>query len=217
MLKSLRKLVGSKTVTEGEARPVAVGADAVQYTCLVERIVAGDLAAETELWTRFKKGVFQIVLNKVNDFHLAEDLTQETYLIIIEKIRKGDVRQPEKLGAFVAQVARFHAIEQIRTLKRRRLEDLGAAEQLPDPTPNQLRQLEKAEEHNEIRLFIGKLIARDRELLMRFYINEEPKERLCADLSLTSAQFDRVLHRARGRYRALYFKHHKRAQPDGRR
>jgi RNA polymerase sigma-70 factor (ECF subfamily) len=46
--------------------------------------------------------------------------------------------------------------------------------------------------------------ARDRQLLYRFYLGEEDKERICVDLKLTSLQFNRVLHRARERFRELY-------------
>jgi len=45
---------------------------------------------------------------------------------------------------------------------------------------------------------------RDRELLFRFYIAEEDKERLCEELGLTSLHFNRVLFRARQRYKELY-------------
>ncbi len=45
---------------------------------------------------------------------------------------------------------------------------------------------------------------RDRDILLRFYIAEEDKERISADFGLTSLQFNRVLHRARERYREIY-------------
>jgi DNA-directed RNA polymerase specialized sigma24 family protein len=44
---------------------------------------------------------------------------------------------------------------------------------------------------------------RDRQILLRFYIAEEDKDRIAADYGLTSLQFNRVLHRARQRYREL--------------
>ena len=45
---------------------------------------------------------------------------------------------------------------------------------------------------------------RDRQILFRFYVADETKARICADLGLSSLHFNRVLFRARGRYRALY-------------
>ena len=45
--------------------------------------------------------------------------------------------------------------------------------------------------------------ARDREVLLRFYFNDEDGETICRDLNLTPQQLARVLHRARGRLRKL--------------
>jgi RNA polymerase sigma-70 factor (ECF subfamily) len=128
-------------------------------------------------------------------------------MTIIRKIRNGDVEHPESLPSFVAQVARFHAIEQMRKLRRRNLsEDLEQAEQVPDSSPNRLEELQTSEESGEIRELLQDLRPRYRQLLLRFYINEESKEVICADLGLTPKQFDNVLHRARNSYKELYLK-----------
>jgi RNA polymerase sigma-70 factor (ECF subfamily) len=47
-------------------------------------------------------------------------------------------------------------------------------------------------------------LERDRQLLYRFYVGEDDKEEICRDLKLTSLQFNRVLHRARERFRELF-------------
>ena len=45
---------------------------------------------------------------------------------------------------------------------------------------------------------------RDREVLRRFYLTVEDKDRICDDLGLTRLQFNRVLYRARERFRELW-------------
>jgi DNA-directed RNA polymerase specialized sigma24 family protein len=61
------------------------------------------------------------------------------------------------------------------------------------------------ERSNLVRQVIEELgTSRDREILLRFYIAEEDKERISADFGLSSLQFNRVLHRARERYREIY-------------
>jgi len=45
---------------------------------------------------------------------------------------------------------------------------------------------------------------RDHQILFRFYLQEQEKAEICRDLGLTSLHFNRVLFRARERYRALY-------------
>jgi RNA polymerase sigma-70 factor (ECF subfamily) len=50
-------------------------------------------------------------------------------------------------------------------------------------------------------------MARDREVLLRFYINEEPKESICRSLDLSDLQFNQVLWRARQRFGEILRKH----------
>ena len=45
--------------------------------------------------------------------------------------------------------------------------------------------------------------ARDRDLLVRFYLNDEAKEQICQDLRLSTEHFNRVIFRARNRFREL--------------
>ena len=44
---------------------------------------------------------------------------------------------------------------------------------------------------------------RDRELLVRYYLRDEDKAAICRGLGLTEAHFNRVIFRARERFRAL--------------
>jgi RNA polymerase sigma-70 factor (ECF subfamily) len=205
MFKSLLKRMPPPTAAEDE-RSNSSASIHLDYASLVSRIIAGDAAAETELVALFKDRIVHIILRITNNTSLVEDFSQDTFLIVIRKIRNGDVKKPNSLGSFVAGVARNHAIEQIREIKLPVSEDLELAEQVPDPLPSPLEQLQTSEKFDEIREVIGQLRPRDKVLILRFYINEDPKEVICADLGLTSAQFDGVLHRARNRFGGLYLK-----------
>ena len=194
-------------LTAAGAEPPITGTSAhPNYISLVERIINGDAAAEAELLDHFKGPVSHIIRRIAPNAPTAEDFSQDTFLTVIRKIRNGDLKQPESLGSFVAGVARNHAIEQMRVMRRRAGEDLKTADHVPDPSQNQLDKLQKSEQLDEIREVMNELIPRYRELLLRYYINEEEKEVICNDLGLSSAQFDGVLHRARKRCRAIYLK-----------
>jgi RNA polymerase sigma-70 factor (ECF subfamily) len=186
------------------------------YTALVNRIINGDAAAEEELVALFEEPVFHIIRRLAGNTSMVEDFSQDTFLTVIRKLRKGDLRQAESLGSFVAAVARNHTIEQMRLIRRRAGEDLGHADQVPDTSPDPLKKLQRSAQINELRDVIKELIPRYRELLLRFYINEEPKEEICADLGLTSEQFNGVLHRARKRCEAMYLKRKGPAEKSGR-
>jgi len=199
----------SPTTTSASAHP--------DYAKLVRRIIDDDRAAEAELIAIFKDRVSHIIRRIANNTSMAEDFSQDTLFTVIKKIRNGDLQQPESLGFFIASVARNHALEQMRLIRRRTSEDLEHAEHIPDPSPTPLEQLQTSEKLKEIREVIDQLIPRDRTLILRFYINEEPKDVICADLGLTSEQFDRVVHRARKRLKALYLKQKGLSKGDGNR
>lgn len=139
---------------------------------------------------------------------VAEDLFQETFLLAAAKLRAGELREPDKLPGFLAGLARNLAIEHYRKeARRRRTEvDSEAAEGgAAAAAPGQLGELLRGEEADLVRRVLGELsTGRDREVLFRFYIAEEERDALAADLGLDVPQLNRVLHRARQRYKALY-------------
>jgi len=172
---------------------------------LVARILAGEKAAENELVQRYSRGVSMILHRATGDQSLSEDLSQETFQLTLEKIRGGEVREPEKLSGFICSLARNLATDHYRRSRRSELvDDPDAVEMVAATAPSQLDRVLQAEKSKRVRQLLSELSGRDREILRRFYIEEEDKERICGDLKLSSLHFNRVLHRARERYRELY-------------
>jgi len=171
---------------------------------LVERIRRGDLTAEAELVRRFSRGVSAIVRRSSRDRSAVEDVCQETFRVALEKLRRGDMREPHKLPGFIAALARNLVIDHFRRLPRHRM-DAGAPGEPIDSSPNPLDALLQKEQSTIVRQVLAELdTERDRQILFRYYVAEEDKERICSDLGLTSLHFNRVLFRARERYRTLY-------------
>lgn len=176
------------------------------YESIVERIRAGDPAAESELISRFSRGVRVILRSVARESALVEDLYQDTMRTLLERIRAGGVRAPAQLAAFVASVARNLATEHFRDSRRRTEPGSDAIlERLEDFSPNAHEMAVRAEQAELVRRILEELpMERDRELLRRFYLGQESKDQLCADYDLSSLQFNRVLHRARERFRELW-------------
>jgi RNA polymerase sigma-70 factor, ECF subfamily len=172
---------------------------------LVARIAAGDPGAEERLVARFGKSVALLLDRHTNGRPEAEDLFQDTFRTALEKLRRNELREPEKLPGFLAGIARSLAIEHYRKSSRRKTEpDSEAVLAAEDHRQGQLGDLLARENAALVRRVIGELgTSRDREILVRFYIAEEDKDRIAADHGLTSLQFNRVLHRARQRYKEL--------------
>ena len=135
----------------------------------------------------------------------AEDLFQDTFRVGLEKLRQGELREPAKLPGFLAQIARNLAIEHYRKLARRKTDaDSDAVLDAVASSESPLGGLLARENAALVRQALHELAnERDRQILLRFYIAEEDKDRISADYGLSSLQFNRVLHRARQRYKEL--------------
>jgi RNA polymerase sigma-70 factor (ECF subfamily) len=178
---------------------------------LVRRIVAGDPSAEAELVQRFGRALSFLVRRLTRDEAAAEDLYQETFRLVIEKVRGGELREAERLPGFVSSLARNLFLGSVRRSGRRQQwhGDPEATATAPDPAPGQLVKLLARERAAAVRRVLTELRNdRDREILSRYYIADETKEDICRDLELSDLHFNRVLFRARQRYRELFERRH---------
>lgn len=176
---------------------------------LVRRIVSGEPAAEAELVQRFSRALSFLLQRLTRDEAAAEDLYQETFRLVIEKVRRGELREPERLPGFVSSLAKNLFLGSARRGGRRQKwhGDSEATETAPDPAPGQLASLLAREQAATVRRVLAELKNdRDREILSRYYIADEPKESICRDLELSDLHFNRVLFRARQRCRELFEK-----------
>ena len=174
---------------------------------LVRRIVSGDAAAEAELVRRFSRALTFLLRRLTRDEAAAEDLYQETFRLVIEKVRGGELREAERLPGFVSSMARNLFLGSVRRSGRRQKwqGDSEAAETAPDSAPGQLAKLLARERAATVRSVLAELRNdRDREILSRYYIADENKEDICRDLDLSDLHFNRVLFRARQRYKELF-------------
>lgn len=174
---------------------------------LVGRIRAGESSAEAELVNRYRRGLAFILARATSDRPAIDDLLQDAFRIALEKIRKGDLREPEKLSGFLCGLARNLAIEHFRKGAARRAATSAGGEALIRRPPDPQERALQAERLAIVRQVLSELGSdRDRQILYRFYIAEDEKDAICRDLHLSSLHFNRVLFRARERYRALYLK-----------
>jgi RNA polymerase sigma-70 factor (ECF subfamily) len=172
---------------------------------LVQRIRAGETAAERDLVERFSRGIRAILQTVARERAVSEDLHQEALRILLERVRAGGVRDPAQLPTFVASLARNLATRHYQRARRVVGDSTLRLAQVEDERPDAVEQLMRAEQRVLVRRILEELpVERDRDLLRRYYLGQESKERIQADHGLTSPQFNRVLHRARKRFQELW-------------
>jgi RNA polymerase sigma-70 factor (ECF subfamily) len=172
---------------------------------LVRRIHAGDAMAETELVERYSRGLLYMLRRAAGDLALAEDLHQEAFRILLERLRERGLEEPERLAGFLHRTAKNLLVAGYRKGARRKTDgEVEGMEAVPDPASGPLQETLRQEEARRVRQLIGELDTdRDRQILYRFYIAEEEKDLICADLGLSSLHFNRVLFRARQRFKEI--------------
>jgi RNA polymerase sigma-70 factor (ECF subfamily) len=182
--------------------------DVVRYMPreLVERIRAGDRPMEDALVRQYSRGVQFVISQSVSDGTVAEDLYQECFRMVLEKVRGGEVHEPDRLSGFICSLARNIVIEYFRKTSRRESYHGRAGEDaVPSPEPSQLDCLLRQEKGSLARRVLDALPSdRDRSVLYRFYIAEDDREEICADLGIEATLLSQILCRARQRYKILF-------------
>jgi RNA polymerase sigma-70 factor (ECF subfamily) len=174
---------------------------------LVRRIEEGDPRAEQELVEIYGQGLAFLLKRWTRDPEAAADLFQETLRRALEKLRRGELRDPASLPGFLRGLARNLSIDHYRRHARQlaREKPIEGALDVPDEAAGQLGALLRQEKIDLVRRLLAELPRqRDREVLLRFYLQEEDRERIEADYGLTRAELNLVLFRARRRCQALF-------------
>ena len=176
-----------------------------EQTCdLVSRIEAGDGFAESELVDRYARPIRLILLKRTGSAQLSNDLCQDTFVVILKKLRAGDLRKPQSLSAFIRQTAVNISIDHFRREKRYVHQDDGTISLHHSHRDHKARGIDSQTTRAVLENTLDQLsVSRDREILRRFYLADEDKMTICMDLKLSATHFDRVLYRAKKRMREL--------------
>src|SRR5262245_9841429 len=201
-----------------EPREVSEANEGEVAANLVRRIAAGDRAAEAALVERYSRGLLYLLRRVGASPEQAEDFHQETFRIVLERLRRRGLDEPAGLAGFLHGTARNLVSAERRKAARRRTEaDPAELELAVDTAPRPLDTILLAEEAAIARRLIGELPSdRDRQVLLRFYVAGDDRATICADLGLDSLHFSRVLFRARHRFQELH-RRFERRMPVGRR
>ena len=183
-----------------------VGSDnTIEPAELVQRIAAGDRRAENDFCRRFSPGLLTMLRVRCADIELCRDITQDALRVTIERLRGKGLEDPAGLGGFVRGTALNLLANALRKSEHRLTS--SASDWLDEVVCESSDPYDTVESDDLVRavreVMSGMKVARDRELLWRYYVLEDPKPRLCAEYDLSPEHFDRVLHRARGRLKEL--------------
>ena len=178
---------------------------------VVERASAGSEAAYRELVRRYQRPVFSLIYRMVRDRELAEDLTQETFVKVLNAI---DRYRPEyKFSSWIFKIANNAAIDHLR---RRELDTLSldggpdamtpdrvqaTSLQLGDGAESQLEELEARELGTQIERAIGALRPEYRSCIIMRHVEGRAYDEIAEVLDLPLGTVKTYIHRARAELR----------------
>jgi len=149
-------------------------------------------------------GLRALILRRVRDPEVAADILQDAAVTTLEKLRRGEIAHPENLGGYLYRVALNH-LRNHRRKDRSAVSSAEALEELPatddDADWESVRGRQWATAAR--RMLEEMPVVRDREVLVRFYLDDEDREQICRELQLSEEHFNRVIFRARNRFREL--------------
>jgi DNA-directed RNA polymerase specialized sigma24 family protein len=148
------------------------------------------------------KSVRYRFIKEFGKFELAEDKIHDTYVLVLEAIRKGNVTDPERFIGYIQTIARRKIIHGIRSIRAdRRAPNLSECEQIVTSESAFESRLKKEQSH-----IIGQAVIRlrplERELYQRLGQMQD-EETICREMKLTSTQFR--LAKSRGKQRLVRY------------
>lgn len=171
---------------------------------LVERIRSGATNGMVELYHLFSKGIRFYLCRQLGPQEL-DDKVHDTFLVVVQAIRKGELREPERLMGFVRTIVRRQVaahIDRVVHVRREQM-DLDATVRIADPHGNPEDRAIFQERADLIQRVLAELSERDREILTRFYLQEEDQSQICLEMALTETQFRLLKSRAKARFGEL--------------
>jgi RNA polymerase sigma-70 factor, ECF subfamily len=164
---------------------------------LVRAAQSGDRAAFGELFARFERSVFAIVLRKVGNHAEAEELCQDVFMQAMEKI--GQLREPDAFAGWLRSIAVRKSIN--RAMKR--TADLASDEDfLANHFVDETSPLDAAlgrERVAGLQVGLDRLGTMDRETLVAFYVREMSLAEMSDEFAVPLGTIKRRLHVARQR------------------
>ena len=188
----------AESVQESSAK---TSLNAVQWSLLVEQIKAGEDAGMEQLYKLFSRGIRYYLCRQLGPQEL-EDKVHDTFLIVVNAIKRGDLREPERLMGFVRTVVRRQVAAYIEHAvhMRREQADLETGISVADRKQNPEQEAMIRQKAELMKSALAALSQRDRDILVRFYLQEQPQEQICREMSLTETQFRLLKSRAKAKF-----------------
>jgi len=171
---------------------------------LVQRLREGETSAMEDLYQVFYAGIRFHLWRHVGAQDMPDRL-HDVFLIVAESIRRGELREPERLMGYVRTVVRRQIAGHLDSRREQRLKwrTLDAGPVLPDRRPSPESGIIRRQHRELASRILSAMRERDREVLLRFYVREQRPTEICREMDLSETQFRLLKSRAKARLTQL--------------
>jgi RNA polymerase sigma-70 factor (ECF subfamily) len=176
-----------------------------RHAALVSAIAAGDARAEADFVRLFQPGIRALVRRHARPADpIVEDLVQDVIHQLIRRLRASALHDPLALPGYVRSTVVLTVQAEYRRRGRRGENAAAVSVDSLQGSDDPIAAAQREQMNSSVRTLLAELpTERDREILRRFYLQENDRDTVCAALGIDPDHFHRVLHRARQRLKAL--------------
>ena len=173
----------------------------INWTDLVQRIQTNNHEALEELYTLFSRGIKFLIVRQLGRQDI-DDRVHDTFVIVVQAIQRGDLRDPERLMGFVRTIVRrqIAAIIEKNYARRRDELDIDSSVKIADGHLSPEEVAIRTQNSQIVEEILSDCSRRDREILTRFYLLEQSQETICLEMGLNDTQFRLLKSRAKQRF-----------------
>ena len=172
-------------------------------TQLIQRVLDGDDTAFSALVKKYQRSVHALAWRKIGDFHIAEDITQDTFLKAYQRL--STLKKPQRFASWLYVIAANHCSTWLRKkrLWTQSLEETNSAQfEKATYSGHVIEENERttAEAQREVvKKLLAKLKESDRTVITLYYLGGMTYEEISEFLGVSVAAIKNRLYRARRR------------------
>ena len=170
---------------------------------LIHRILDGDDTSFTELMNKYKKSVHALVWRKIGDFHIAEEITQDTFLQAYQKL--STLKEPQRFASWLYVIAsrRCLAWQRKKRILTKSLEVTDRSQiqkaTYSDYVVNENSRITAEAQRDVVKKLLAKLPESERTIITLHYFSEMSSSEIGAFLGVSANTIRSRLRRAQQR------------------
>jgi RNA polymerase sigma-70 factor (ECF subfamily) len=155
---------------------------------ITAQIAAGDQRGIENLYQKMNGGVRSLLSKNLVDHRDFEDALHEVSMVVVESIKGGNIQDPDRLAGYIRVVA-IHLIDHMKKHMRRREQE------------NDGQAIVCAEQRDAAMRVLEAMGPRDREILVRYYLREQPKAQIMQAMGIAEHDFWMLIAKARNEWK----------------